>query len=158
MSRVVLSLQCRGLPPSSSCYISSALIWVKNCCRVIIPRHHAEHVQPGPLRPRLREEPTAKTRKRSYAISAWRTALGYQQGCLNRVLRMVRQGMTSDRSTVRTGFTIISDRWRSLGIVSERCTICQHLFILPISSTGYTMAVESSPAGPTALVPLGDPD
>ena len=36
--------------------------------------------------------------------------------------------------------------------------ICQHLFILPISSTGYTMAVESSPAGPTALVPLGDPD
>ena len=36
--------------------------------------------------------------------------------------------------------------------------LCQHLFILPISSTGYTMAVESSPAGPTALVPLGDPD
>jgi hypothetical protein len=35
---------------------------------------------------------------------------------------------------------------------------CQHLFILPISSTGYTLAVESSPAGPTALVPLGDPD
>ena len=35
---------------------------------------------------------------------------------------------------------------------------CQHLFILPISSTGYTLTVESSPAGPTALVPLGDPD
>ena len=37
-------------------------------------------------------------------------------------------------------------------------SFCQHLFILPISSTGYTLAVESSPAGPTALVPLGDPD
>ena len=41
---------------------------------------------------------------------------------------------------------------------AEEHSICQHLFILPISSTGYTMAVESSPAGPTALVPLGDPD
>ena len=27
------------------------------------------------------------------------------------------------------------------------------LFILLISSTGYTLTVESSPAGPTALVP-----
>ena len=36
--------------------------------------------------------------------------------------------------------------------------ICQHLFISPISSTGYTLTVESFPSGPTALVPLGDPD
>ena len=35
---------------------------------------------------------------------------------------------------------------------------CQRLFILLISSTGYTLTVESSPAGSTALVPLGDPD
>lgn len=35
---------------------------------------------------------------------------------------------------------------------------CQHLFISPISSTGYTLAVESSLTGPTALAPLGDPD
>ena len=38
------------------------------------------------------------------------------------------------------------------------CNFCQGLFILPRSSTGYTLTVESSPSGPTALVPLGDPD
>ena len=38
-----------------------------------------------------------------------------------------------------------------------RATFSGHLFILPISSNGYTLTVESSPASPTALAPLGDP-
>ena len=48
----MLSLQCRGLPLSSGYYISSALIEVKQCSCVFIPRHLVEHVLPGPLRPR----------------------------------------------------------------------------------------------------------
>ena len=46
----------------------------------------------------------------------------------------------------------------STGIEVGCMSFCQGLFILLISSTGYTLTVESSPAGSTALVPLGDPD
>ena len=47
---------------------------------------------------------------------------------------------------------------RASTLASALASLCQHLFISPISSTGYTLTVESSPSGPTALVPLGDPD
>ena len=43
--------------------------------------------------------------------------------CLNRVLRMVRLGMNSDRSIVLTGFPITPDRKHLLGIVRECYTM-----------------------------------